>query len=105
MSGKDHAPCVAPMRFTRAASLSCRQPSRTVISCSGGCAPLAVSACFHNREGIMKASWTLRSLLLAGTALGGLLASLLIVGNPAVESTAIAAGAAERQPVPLGPVC
>jgi tetratricopeptide (TPR) repeat protein len=53
----------------------------------------------------MKASLTLRSLLLAGTALGGLLASLLIVGGPAIESTAIAAGAAERQPVPLGPVC
>ena len=53
----------------------------------------------------MKASRTLPPLLLAGTALGGLLASLLIVGSPAVEGTAIAAGAAERQPVPLGPVC
>jgi tetratricopeptide (TPR) repeat protein len=53
----------------------------------------------------MKASRTLPPLLLAGTALGGLLASLLIVGGPTVEGTAIAAGAAERQPVPVGPVC
>jgi tetratricopeptide (TPR) repeat protein len=53
----------------------------------------------------MKASPMLRSLPLAGTALGGLLASLLIVTGPAVESTAIAAGATERQPAPLGPVC
>jgi tetratricopeptide (TPR) repeat protein len=50
----------------------------------------------------MKASRTLRSLLLAGTALGGLLASLLVVGSPAVEGTA---GAAERQPESFGPVC
>jgi tetratricopeptide (TPR) repeat protein len=50
----------------------------------------------------MKASNTLSSLLLAGSALGGLLASLLIVGGPAVEGTAIAT---ERQPDPLGPVC
>jgi tetratricopeptide (TPR) repeat protein len=64
-----------------------------------------VSACIENREGIMKASLTLRSLLLAGTALGGLLASLLIVGGPAVESTATAAAAAERQPGLIGPVC
>jgi tetratricopeptide (TPR) repeat protein len=53
----------------------------------------------------MKASKTLQPLLLAGTALGGLLASLLIVGGPAVEGTAIAAGATEQQPVPAGPVC
>jgi tetratricopeptide (TPR) repeat protein len=53
----------------------------------------------------MKASKTLPSLLLAGTALGGLLASLLIVGGPKVEGSAIAAGAAERQPTPIGPVC
>jgi tetratricopeptide (TPR) repeat protein len=53
----------------------------------------------------MKASRTLSSLLLAGTALGGLLAPLLIAGGPTVEGTAIAAGAGERQPVPVGPVC
>jgi tetratricopeptide (TPR) repeat protein len=53
----------------------------------------------------MKASRTLPPLLLAGATLGGLLASLLIVGGPAVEGTAIAAGAAERQPGPLAPVC
>jgi tetratricopeptide (TPR) repeat protein len=53
----------------------------------------------------MKASKTLPPLLLAGTALGGLVASLLIIGAPAIEGTAIAAGAAERQPVPVGPVC
>jgi tetratricopeptide (TPR) repeat protein len=60
---------------------------------------------FENREGIMKASFPLRSLVLAGTALGGLFALLTIVGAPAVEGTAIAASAAERQPAPLGPVC
>jgi tetratricopeptide (TPR) repeat protein len=53
----------------------------------------------------MKASRTLPPLLLAGATFGGLLASLLMVGGPAVEGTAIAADAAERQPVPLGPVC
>src|SRR5215471_8191532 len=45
------------------------------------------------------------SLLLAGTALGGLFALLTIAGGPAVEGSAIAASAAERQPVPIGPVC
>ena len=50
----------------------------------------------------MKASRTLSSLLLAGTALGSLLASSLIAGGPAVEGTAIAT---ERQPDPIGPVC
>src|SRR5262249_59398031 len=52
----------------------------------------------------MRASLPLPSLLLAGRALGGPLASLLLVGGPAVESTAVG-GAAERQPVLIGPVC
>lgn len=50
----------------------------------------------------MKASKTLSSLLLAGTALGGLLASWPIVGSPAIEGTAIAT---ERQPDFIGPIC
>ena len=49
----------------------------------------------------MTASFPLRSLLLAGTALGGLFAFMTIAGAPAVEGTA---SAAERQPAPLGPV-
>jgi tetratricopeptide (TPR) repeat protein len=54
----------------------------------------------------MKASKTLSSLLLAGTALGGLLASSsLIVGGSAVEGSAVAASATEQQPVPIGPIC
>jgi tetratricopeptide (TPR) repeat protein len=53
----------------------------------------------------MKASATLPRLLLAGTTLGGL-ATLLIVGGPTVENTAITvAVAAERQPAPIGPIC
>src|ERR1043166_5738394 len=80
-------------------SLPHRPAQRRLRACSGGRAPLRC------QEGIMKASLTLRSLLLAGTALGGLLASLLMVGGPPVESAAIAAAAGERQPVPLGPIC
>jgi tetratricopeptide (TPR) repeat protein len=56
----------------------------------------------------MKASMTLPSLLLAGTALGGLLASWAIAGGLAVEGAGIAvavAVAAERPSIPVGPVC
>jgi tetratricopeptide (TPR) repeat protein len=53
----------------------------------------------------MKASKTLSSLLLTGTALGGLLACVVIVGDPAVEGFATTASAAEPQPDPIGPVC
>jgi tetratricopeptide (TPR) repeat protein len=53
----------------------------------------------------MKASKTLSSLLLTGTALGGLLACVVIVGDPAVEGFAATASAAEPQPAPLGPIC
>src|ERR1043166_6513866 len=80
-------------------SLPHRPAQRRLRACSGGRAPLRC------QEGIMKASLTLRSLLLAGTALGGLLASLLIVGGPAVESAAIAGAAGERPAGPLRPLC
>ncbi len=53
----------------------------------------------------MKASIPLPRLLLIGATLGALLASLTFVGGPVVEGTAIAAGATERQPGPVGPVC